>query len=116
MEKIKSVRMNAKAMLVSASADPVIEINQQRVDKDPLGRVVLHGQLVNESGQIVNIPHVIAAYYDSNGKVIWVSDGYVEQELLPQSPVAFAVDLPDDIAARVQNYRVVVNYFDRTSS
>jgi hypothetical protein len=116
LEKIKSVRMDAKAMLVPASADPVIEVDQQRVDKDPLGKTVLHGQLVNESGQIVNIPHVIAAYYDANGKVIWVSDGYVEQELLPQSPVAFAVDLPDDIATKVQSYHVVVNYYDRTSS
>ena len=116
MEKIKSVRMDAKSMLVPASADPVIEVNQQHMDKDPLGKMVLHGQLVNESGQIVNIPHVIAAYYDSNGKVIWVSDGYVDQELLPQTPVTFAVDLPDDVAAKVQSYHVVVNYYDRTSS
>jgi hypothetical protein len=116
LEKIKSVRMDAKAMLVPGSADPVIEVNQQHVEKDALGKMVLQGQLVNESGQIVNIPHVIAAYYDANGKVIWVSDGYVEQELLPQTPVSFAVDLPDDIAAKVQSYHVVVNYFDRTSS
>jgi hypothetical protein len=116
LETIKSVRMDAKAMLVPASADPVIEVSQQRVEKDPLGKTVLQGQLINESGQIVNIPHVIAAYYDANGKVIWVSDGYVEQELLPQSPVPFAVDLPDDIATKVQSYHVVVNYYDRTSS
>jgi len=116
LEKIKSVRMDAKAMLVPASADPVIEVSQQRVEKDPLGKTVLQGQLINESGQIVNIPHVIAAYYDASGKVIWVSDGYVEQELLPQSPVPFAVDLPDDIAAKVQSCHVVVNYFNRISS
>lgn len=112
LEKIKSVRMDAKAMLVAASADPVIEVNQQRLEKDPLGKMVLQGQLVNESGQIVNIPHVVAAYYDSNGKVIWVSDGYVKQELLPQIPVGFAVDVPDDVATKVQSYRVVVNYYN----
>jgi hypothetical protein len=116
LARIKSVRMDAKAMLVSASADPVIEVNQQRVDTDPLGRKVLRGELVNESGQIVNIPHVIAAFYDNTGKVIWVSDGYVQQALLPQIPVAFAVDVPDDIAARTQNYHVVVNYYNNTSS
>jgi hypothetical protein len=76
----------------------------------------LHGELVDESGQIVNIPHVIAAYYDNTGKVIWVSDGYVDQALLPQVPVPFAVDVPDDIAAKVQSYHVTVNYFDNKNN
>ncbi len=116
LERIKSVRMNAKAMLVPASADPVIEVNNQRIDTNPLGRKVLHGELVDESGQIVNIPHVIAAYYDNTGKVIWVSDGYVDQALLPQVPVAFAVDVPDDIAPKVQSYHVVVNYFNNKNN
>lgn len=116
LEQIKSVRMDAKAMLVPASADPVIEVNNQRMDTNPLGRKVLHGELVDESGQIVNIPHVIAAYYDNTGKVIWVSDGYVDQALLPQVPVAFAVDVPEDIAARVQSYHVTVNYFDNKNN
>ena len=69
----------------------------------------------NESGQIVSIPHVIAAYYDTNGKVIWVSDGYVAQALLPQTPVSFAVDLPADIAKNVQTYRVIVNHYEQTT-
>jgi hypothetical protein len=112
LERIKSVRMDAKAMLVPASADPVIEVNKQRLETDALGKKVLHGELLNQSGQIVNIPHVVAAYYDANGKVIWVSDGYVDQELLPQTPVAFAVDLPDDVAGKVQSYHVVVNYYN----
>jgi hypothetical protein len=114
LEQIKSVRMNAKAMLVPASADPVIEVNQQRLDTDALGRKVLRGELVNQSGQTVNIPHVVAAYYDASGKVIWVSDGYVDQELLPQIPVAFAVDLPEDVAGQVHSYNVVVNYYNST--
>jgi hypothetical protein len=115
MEKIKSVRMDTKALLVAASADPVIEVNQQKMETDTLGKKVLSGELLNQSGQIVNIPHVIAAYYDNNGKVIWVSDGYVAQALLPQVPVPFAVDLPPDIAKNVHTYRVVVNHFDTNS-
>lgn len=111
MEKVKSVRMDPKAMLVPASADPVIAVDQQRIETDPLGRKVLRGKLTNQSGQVVNIPHVLASYYDANGRVIWVSDGYVDQELLPQVPVGFAVDVPDDIAGKVQNYHVVVNYY-----
>ena len=116
LDKIKSVRMDPKAMLVPASADPVIAVNQQRIETDPLGRKVLRGELVDQSGQIVNIPHVLASYYDANGKVIWVSDGYVDQELLPQVPVAFAVDVPDDVAAKVHNYHVVVNYYQNSHS
>ncbi|MDP9162395.1 MAG: hypothetical protein M3O09_19490 [Acidobacteriota bacterium] len=116
LTQVKSVRMDAKAMLVPASADPVIEVNQQRVEKDMLGKKVLHGELVNQSGQIVNISHVVAAYYDGNGKVIWVSDGYIEQELLPQIAVPFSLDLPDDVASNVQNYRVVVNYYNSNTN
>jgi hypothetical protein len=115
MEKIKSVRMDTKALLVAASADPVIEVNQQKLETDPLGKKVLSGQLLNQSGEIVNIPHVIAAYYDNNGKVIWVSDGYVAQALQPQIAVPFAVDVPPDIAKNVHTYRIVVNHFDTNS-
>ncbi len=53
---------------------------------------------MNQSGETVNIPHVLATYYDNSGKVIWVSDGYVDQALLPQTPVPFAVDLRDEMA------------------
>src|SRR5947207_9438874 len=79
LDKIKNVRMDAKALLIAASADPVIAIDQQKIETDRLGKKILSGKLTNQSGQIVSIPHVIAAYYDSNGKVIWVSDGYVAQ-------------------------------------
>lgn len=115
MERVKNVRMDAKALLVAASADPVIEVSQQKLETDPLGKKVLSGDLIDDGGQVVDIPHVIAAYYDANGKVIWVSDGYVDQPLLPQVPVPFAVDVPRDIAKDVHSYHVTVNYYNRTS-
>jgi hypothetical protein len=108
---VKSVRMQPNSMLVPASADPVIGALHQQLATDPRGRRVLQGDLVNESGNVVNIPHVLATYYDNAGKVIWVADDYVEQALLPQTPVPFAVDLPPDLAAKVQNYRVTVNQY-----
>jgi hypothetical protein len=40
----------------------------------------------------------------------------VDQALMPQVPVPFAVDIPDDIAARLKNYRVLVNHYSRSSS
>src|SRR5579863_2144561 len=111
LASVKSVRMQPNSMLVPASADPVIAVLHQRVETDARGRHVLKGELMNESGQIANIPHVLATYYDNAGKVIWVSDGYVDQALLPQTPVPFAVDLSDKMAANVHNYRVTVNEY-----
>jgi hypothetical protein len=116
LDAVKSVRMDARALLVPASADPVIAVTDQAVSKDGLNRNVLKGELVNQSGRAVNIAQVLAAYYDNFGKVIWVSDGYVDQALMPQVPVAFAVDIPDDIAARLKNYRVIVNHYSRSSN
>ena len=116
MDAVKSVRMDARALLVPASADPVIAVTDQMLSKDGLNRNVLKGELVNQSGRPVNIAQVLAAYYDNSGKVIWVSDGYVDQALMPQVPVPFAVDIPDDIADRMKNYRVIVNHYSRAGS
>jgi NTF2-like N-terminal transpeptidase domain len=111
---VKSVRMQPDSSLVPASADPVIGVLHQRMETDARGRRVLTGELTNESGQVVNIPHVLATYYNNNGQVIWVSDGYVDQALMPQTPLPFAVDIPDDVAPQVQSYRVTVNQYSNT--
>jgi hypothetical protein len=116
MDAVKSVRMDARALLVPASADPVIAVADQALTKDGLNRNVLKGEVVNQSGRPVNIAQILAAYYDNSGKVIWVSDGYVDQALMPEVPVPFAVDIPDDIAGRMKNYRVIVNHYSRPSS
>jgi hypothetical protein len=113
LAQIKSVRMKPDHMLVPASADPVIGVLHQRVEKDAKGRTVLKGELLNESGQTVNIPHVLATFYDASGKVIWVGDGYVDRALLPQTPEPFAVEVRDDLASAVQTYRVTVNEYSR---
>lgn len=116
LSAVKSVRMQPNALLVPASADPVIGVLHQRIEKDARGRTVLKGEVVNQSGQTVNIPHVLATFYDNAGRVIWVSDGYVDQALLPQTPVPFSVSVRDDLASNVQTYRVTVNQYslDRT--
>lgn len=108
---VKSVRINPNTLLVPAYADPVVGVVNQRIEKDAAGHNVLHGELLNESGKPVNIPHVLATYYDSAGRVIWVSDGYVTHALLPDSPVPFTVDLRDDLASSVKSYRVTVNHY-----
>jgi len=116
LAQLKSVKMKPDSMLVPASADPVIGVMHQRIDKDAKGRTVLRGELVNESGQTVNIPHVLATFYDNSGNVIWVSDGYVDHALLPQTPQPFAVDLRDELASSVHSYRVTVNQYSLNRS
>jgi hypothetical protein len=111
LKDVKNVRMDVKATLVPASADPVIGVMNQKIDSDVQGRSILRGDLLNESGQTVNIPHVVASFYDSNGKVVWVSDGYVNRALLPQSSESFAVEIPKAVAAKVQSFHVVVNQY-----
>lgn len=111
LEQVQSVRMQPAALLIPASADPVIGVLHQRLEKDASGRTVLRGELVNQSGMTVNIPHVLATYYDDAGRVIWVSDAYSDQALLPQTPVPFSVDVRDDLAANVHSYRVTVNQY-----
>jgi hypothetical protein len=111
LKNVKNVRMDMKAALVPASADPVIGVMNQKIEADVQGKSVLHGDLLNESGQTVNIPHVIASFYDNNGKVLWVADGYVDRALLPQSSEPFAVEIPRSVAAKVQNFHVVVNQY-----
>jgi hypothetical protein len=111
LNKVKNVRMDVKAALVPASADPVIGVMDQKLDTDAQGKAVLHGELLNQSGQTVNISHVIASFYDNNGKVVWVSDGYVDRALLPQSSEPFAVEIPKSLSAQVHNFHVVVNQY-----
>jgi hypothetical protein len=116
LNKVKNVRMDVKATLVPASSDPVIGVMNQKLETDAQGHSVLHGELLNESGQTVNIPHVIASFYDNSGKVVWVSDGYVEQALVPQSSESFAVEIPQSVAGKVQNFHVVVNQYSLQKS
>lgn len=116
LSQVKNVRMDVKATLVPASSDPVIGVMNQKLETDAQGHSVLRGELLNESGQTVNIPHVIASFYDNNGKVVWVSDGYVEQALVPQSSESFAVEIPQSVAGKVQNFHVVVNQYSLQKS
>ena len=114
--RVKNVRMDVKATLVPASSDPVIGVMNQKIDSDAQGRAVLRGELFNESGETVNIPHVIASLYDNTGKVVWVSDGYVDHALLPQSSQPFSVEIPKSLAGKVQNFHVVVNQYSLAKS
>jgi hypothetical protein len=107
--KVENIKMEPQSVLVAASADPVVVVQEQKVDKDNAKDPLLTGKLENQSGQIVNIPQVLATFYNKNGQIIWVNDGYVDHALLPKTPEAFALHVPPDIASQVADFRVMVN-------
>jgi hypothetical protein len=109
LSQVDSIHMQPVSTLVAASADPVIEIEDQHMNSGP--QPSLTGKLRNQSGQVVNVAHVLGTFYDNTGQLIWVSDGYVERALLPETPVSFAVSVPPDIASRVKTERAVTTTY-----
>jgi len=107
---VKKANIQPNGLLVPASADPVIAALHQRIEDNGSGQKVLKGELLNESGQTINIPHVLATFYDDAGQVVWVSDGYVDRALQPQIPQPFAVQVRDDLA-KTARFRVTVNQY-----
>jgi len=106
LSQVSSIRMEPFSTLVSASADPVIEIDNEKINPAP--DASLSGQLVNQSGQIVNVAHVLGTLYDKSGNLVWVVDQYVDRALLPQTPVSFNIPIPEDLARKVSSQRTVV--------
>lgn len=106
LSEVGSIRMVPTSTLVAASADPVIEIGDQHLNPAP--GASLTGQLINLSGQTVNVAHVLGTFYDSTGQVVWVADQYIDRALLPQTPVPFEIHIPQDLANHVSSQRTVV--------
>ena len=109
LSQVDNVRIQPSTSLIAASADPVIGIESQKLT--PLPEPTLTGQLVNQSGQVVNVAHVIGTFYDSSGQIVWVADEYPSRALLPQTPVPFSIPLPADVSSKVGSYRVVASTY-----
>jgi hypothetical protein len=106
LSDVASVRMTPFSSLIAASADPVIEIDDERLNPAP--GATLTGELINQSGQIVNVAHVLGTFYDKSGQVVWVADQYVDSALAPQTPVPFEVHIPEDLAGKISSQRTVI--------
>lgn len=109
LSDVASIRMTPHSILIPASADPVIEIQDEHLNPAPDASAA--GQLVNQSGQVVNVAHVLGTFYDKSGQVIWISDQYLDRALLPQTPVSFNLHIPEDLARKVSTERTVVAAF-----
>jgi len=105
LSQVASVRMEPSSSLIAASADPVIAIEDQKLNPAP--GASLTGKLVDQSGQVVNVVHVLGTFYDKNGKLVWVADHYMDRALLPQVPASFTIPIPPDIAGQVSSERAV---------
>jgi hypothetical protein len=106
---LDSVRIQPSTSLVAASADPVIGVESQKLN--PLPDASLSGELVNQSGQVVNVAHVIGTFYDKNGQIVWVADEYPSRALLPQVPVPFTISIPADVSSKVGTFRVAASTY-----
>jgi hypothetical protein len=106
---VGAIRMDPSSSLVAASADPVIEIGDEQLHPAP--DASLTGQLINQGGQIVNVAHVLTTFSDKNGQLVWIADQYVDHALLPQMPVPFQVNIPEDLAKNVSTQRTVISTF-----
>lgn len=106
LSEVGSIRMTPLSTLVSASADPVIAIEDEHMSPAP--GASLTGKLVNQSGQVVNVAHVLGTFYDKTGQVVWVADEYIDRALLPQIPAPFEIHIPQDLASKINSERTVV--------
>lgn len=106
LSDVKSIRMTPFSTLVPASADPVIAIDNEHLN--PVPNPSLTGQLLNESGQVVNVAHVLGTFYNKNGQVVWVADEYLDRALVPQTPEPFDIHIPEDLARNISSERTVV--------
>ena len=114
LSQVAQVRMDPTSSLIAASADPVIAIEDQKLNPAP--GASLTGKLVDQSGQVVNVVHVLGTFYDKNGKLVWVADHYMDRALLPQTPASFTIALPPDIAGQVSSERAVTAVYSSGGS
>jgi hypothetical protein len=114
LSQVASIKMEPVSVLVAASADPVIEVQNQKYNPGP--GATLTGQLSNQSGQTVNIAHVLSTFYDKNGQVVWVAGQYIDRALQPQTPVDFTVTVPEDLAKKINSQRTVVAAYSNGTS
>jgi len=109
LSQVSSIRMDPLSVLVSASADPVVEVQNQKFNNGPAPS--LTGQVSNQSGQPVNVAHVLTTFYDQNGQIVWVAGHYMDRALLPQTPVNFTIEVPEDLAKKISSQRTVVSTY-----
>ncbi|HEV2276964.1 MAG TPA: hypothetical protein VGS02_02240 [Acidobacteriaceae bacterium] len=106
LSQVSSIRMDPVSVLVPASADPVIEVQNQKFNPGPAPTFT--AEVSNQSGEPVNVAHVLTTFYDKNGQIVWVTGHYMDRALQPQTPVDFTISLPEDLGKSIVSQRTVV--------
>lgn len=110
-DAVKNIKLTLDSSVIPASGDPIVSVREAKLEPAEAGRKVLKGELLNQSGTAINIPEVLAAYYDAAGKIVWVNNTYMNLSLEPQTPLPFALKLPEQVAGNVSSYAVRVNSY-----
>jgi hypothetical protein len=110
-DAVKNVKLTLNSSVVPASGEPIVAVNKARLEPAEVGRKNLKGELLNESGDAINIPEVVAAYYDASGKIVWVNHAYLNRAAQPQTPLPFTLKVPEQVAGNVNSFSVRVNSY-----
>jgi hypothetical protein len=110
-EQVKNIKLTLNSSVIPASGDPIVSVINAKLEPDEAGRKTLEGELLNQSGKAINIPQVLASYYDSSGKIVWVNQTYLNRALQPQTPLTFSLKVPEQVAGNVAKYDVRVNSY-----
>lgn len=110
-DAVKNVKLTLNSAVVPASGEPIVSINNAHLEPADAGRKNLKGELLNQSGDAINIPEVVAAYFDASGKVVWVNHTYLNRAAQPQTPLAFTLKVPEQVAANVNSFSLRVNSY-----
>jgi hypothetical protein len=109
-ELVNNVKLTLNSSVVPASGDPIVSVTNPHLEAAGTQKL-LKGELLNQSGDAINIPQVLAAFYDASGKIVWVNNTYLNRAAQPQTPLVFAMQLPERVAANVNSFSVRVNSY-----
>ena len=110
LSEVGSIRMDPSAILVSAPEIPDIAVQNAKISPAP--DASLSGELVNPTGSPIGVVHIVAGLYDKNGKMVWMVEKYLDRALFPQTPTAFDIPIPEDLAGKIASQRTTVSSFD----
>jgi hypothetical protein len=110
LSEVGSIRMDPSAFLISAPTEPSIQVQNEQLNPAPDASV--SGEVINPSGKPISVIHILTALYDKNGAMVWMVQKYLSRALYPETPTAFTIPIPEDLARKITSQRTVVNSFD----
>ncbi|NWJ48285.1 MAG: hypothetical protein HXX08_20715 [Chloroflexi bacterium] len=92
-DQVTAFEVYAKAVVTGRDLLRDVGVQDMKIEYGADGLAQLTGQLINYGTQEATIPHIFLTYYDSDGRVAWVDDQYVESAVRPQRTQPFSIVL-----------------------